>query len=113
MNPYRIFTRLVASTLFLVGWFSYLPTFQAKSPVFFTFRPAIFPELLTILKAFSTEIKSVQSGFVLSADCDSLSLFPNKLIPLTVGSLQILMADNISAEIMNRYGDKGHPCLTP
>ena len=65
-----------------------------------------------LLKAFSTEIKSAQNRFVSSANCDNLSSFPNKLIPLTVGSLRILI-DNISAERMNKYGDKGHPCLTP
>ena len=75
-------------------------------------RPAIFAKSLTMLKAFSTEVKSAQNRFVSSANCESLSSFPNKLIPLTVGSLRILI-DHISAQGMNRYGDKEHPCLTP
>ena len=96
----------------LVFLFAHFPSQIAF--VFFTFsrRPAIFPKSLTMLKAFSTEVKSAQNRFVSSANCESLSSFPNKLIPLTVGSLRILI-DNISAQRMNRYGDKGHPFLTP
>ena len=99
----RIFTGLCIHFIFsgLDFLFAHFPSQIAF--VFFTLsrRPAIFPKLPMILKAFSTEIKSAQNRFVSSANCDNLSSFPNKLIPLTVGSLRILI-DNISAERMNR-----------
>lgn len=75
-------------------------------------RLAIFPKSQTISKAFSMEIKSTQNRFVSSANCESLSSFPNKLIPLTDESLRILI-EKISPQRMNGYGERGHPCLTP
>ena len=82
--------------------------------VFFMFslRPAILPKSLTKFKAFSTEIKSAHKRFVSSANCDSLSSLPNRLIPLTPGSWRIFIDIN-SAESINRNGERGQPCLTP
>ena len=56
---------------------------QAKSLLFFSCLAVdqLSYRSLTIFKAFSTEVKSEQNRFVSSANCDSLSSLPKKLMP--------------------------------
>ena len=70
------------------------------------------PKLFMVTKAFSTEVKSAQNKLVSSANWLILTSFPNKLIPLTRLFCRILAA-KISTPRTKRYGESGHPCLTP
>ena len=81
---------------------------------FFTFklRPASLPKPVTVFRAFSKEFKLAQKKFVLSANWLSLISFPNIFIPTMLGSCLILLAGT-SAERINKYGERGHPCRTP
>ena len=64
-----------------------------------------------VSRACSAEATSAQNKLVSSANWLSLISEPKILIPIMVEFCLILF-DSISVRI-NRYGESGHPCLTP
>ena len=66
----------------------------------------------TISRDFSAEVTSSQKRLVSSANWLILTSFPNIVIPL-MSVLWRILFDNISADNVNRYGERGQPCLTP
>ena len=65
-----------------------------------------------VSKACPAEATSAQNKLVSAANWLSLISEPKILIPLMVEFCFILL-DSVSAVKINRYGESGHPCLTP
>ena len=75
-------------------------------------NPEKFPNALIISNACSAEATSAQNKLVSSANWLSFISEPKILIPFMIDFCLILF-DSISAVRINRYGESGHPCLTP
>ena len=96
----------------LVLLFNHFPSQNAF--VFSTLRtnPEKFPKAFIVSRACSAEATSAQNELVSSANWLSLISEPKTLIPFMIEFCLILF-DSISAVKINRYGESGHPCLTP
>ena len=75
-------------------------------------NPEKFPKAFIVSKACSAEATSAQNKLLSSANWLSLISEPKILIPLMI-ELCLILFDSISAVKINRYGESGHPCLTP
>ena len=75
-------------------------------------NPEKFPKALIVSRACSAEATSAQNKLVSCANWLSLISEPKILIPFMIEFCLILF-DSISAVRINRYGESGHPCLTP
>ena len=89
-----------------------LPNHIASLLLRFNLRPAKILNLSRVIKISFSESVSLRKLVVSSAICITFISELPMLIPLISLFFLILIA-KISATMINRYADRGHPCLTP
>ena len=99
----------------LVLFFNHFPSQNAFVFSTLSTNPEKFPKAFIVQivsKACPAEATSAQNKLVSAANWLSLISEPKILTSLMVEFCSILL-DSISAVKINRYGESGHPCLTP
>ena len=105
-----VFIHFIPSGFILL--FSHFPNENAFVFSMLSTSPEKFPKARIVFRACSAEATSAQNKLESSANWLSLISEPKILIPFMIEFCLILF-DRISAVMINRYGETGHPCLTP
>ena len=106
-----VFIHFIPSGLVLL--FNHFPSQNAFVFSTLSTNPEKFPNALIVSRACSAEATSAQNKLLSSANWLSLISEPKILIRFMI-DFWLILFDGISAVVrINRYGESGHPYLTP